>query len=151
MRKQSTLSLAAAALAAITFIWSSNQGMAAEKAATDPTGTWKIATISPETKSKGSEQTLKLKLEGGKLTGTITGRSSNNGKVRIFEWAIKDSKLQGKDISFTVTHAPVTGEGPDTTTIYEGKIAGESMKGKAETEWAGHTFKRDWEARRVQD
>ncbi len=89
--------------------------------------------------------------EAGKLTGTITGRSNVNGNVRIFEWPIKDTRLQGNDISFTVTHAPVTGQGPDSTTVYEGKLTGETIKGQAETEWSGHTFKRGFEAKRVKE
>jgi hypothetical protein len=149
MKLKNHIWLATAALAVVTVIVPSNRGMAGEEVSSDPTGAWKITMISPETKKKGSEQTLKLKLEGGRLAGTITGQSSNNGNVRIFEWAIQKTKLQGKDISFTVTHAPVTGNGPDSTTIYEGKITGGTMKGKAETEWSGHTFKRDWEAKRA--
>ena len=125
--------------------------MAAEKSAVDPTGTWKLATINAETKAKSPERTLKLKLEGGKLTGTIDGRSSINGKVKLFEWPIKDTKLQGNDIAFTVTHAPVAGTGPDSTTTYEGRITGDAMKGTAETEWSGNTIKRDFEARRIKD
>lgn len=125
--------------------------MAAEKSPVDPTGTWKLATINAETKAKSPERTLKLKLEGGKLTGTIDGRSSINGKVKLFEWPIKDTKLQGNDIAFTVTHAPVAGNGPDSTTTYEGRITGDAMKGTAETEWSGNTFKRDFEARRIKD
>ena len=131
-----------------TIVCSPNESTAAEKSAIDPTGIWKVSKFNPETKSKVSEQTLKLKLDGGKLSGTITGRSSNNGKVRIFEWTIKDTKLQGSDITFVVTHAPVTGSGPDSTTTYVGTITGDSMKGKMEMEWNGQTFKREWEARR---
>ena len=150
MRLQSSLWLTTATLAFVGLVWSSHLGTATETSAIDPTGTWKIARINPDTKSKaGSEQTLKLKVENGKLTGSITGRSSTNGKVRSFEWAIKETKLQGNDVSFTVTHAPVIGEGPDSTTVYEGKITGDIMKRKLEMEFNGQTFKRDWEANRV--
>jgi len=135
-------------LAMAAVVCSPNESTAAEQSAIDPTGTWKVTKINPETKSKVSEKTLKLKLDGDKLSGTITGRSSINGKVRIFEWGIKYSKLQGSDITFTVTHAPVTGSGPDSTTTYEGKLTGDSMSGKMETEWNGHTFKSEWEAKR---
>jgi hypothetical protein len=149
MKPQNSIWLVTAALTATAFIWSSNPGRAAEKSVIDPTGTWKLTTISPQTKAKSPERTLKLKLEGGKLTGTIDDRSSINGKVKMFEFPIKDTKLQGNDISFTVTHAPVYGDGPDSTTIYKGKITGEAMKGTAETEWNGNTFKNDFEAKRV--
>jgi hypothetical protein len=149
--RNSIAALSIAALTIATFVWLSSQCLGEEKSAIDPTGTWKVVKINPETKSKGSEQTLKLRLDGGKLSGTITGRSSNNGKVRIFEWAIKDTKLQGSNITFSVTHAPVTGSGPDSTTMYEGKITGDAMKGKLEIELSGQTFSGEWEAKRAKE
>ena len=149
MKSQNRIWLGTAALTIAAFIWSSGLSAAADKGAINPTGTWKLATINSETKAKSPERTLKLKLEGGKLMGTIDGRSEINGKVKIFEWPIKDTKLKGNDISFTLTHAPTVGNGPDSTTVYAGKITGETMKGTAETEWMGNTHKRDFEARRV--
>jgi len=93
MKTQNGILVQTAALTIAALVWSSGLGMAADKGIMDPTGTWKIATINPETKAKSPERTLKLKLEGGKLTGTIDGRSEINGKVKIFEWPIKDTKL----------------------------------------------------------
>jgi len=151
MKPRNNLRLATATLTAAALIWSLQMGMAAEKTSTDPTGTWKLTTINSETKAKNPERTLKLKLDGAQLTGTIDGRSENNGKVKIFEWPIKDTKLQGNSISFTVTHPPTAGNGPDSTTVYEGKIIGDTMKGTAETEWNGNTFKRAFEARRIKE
>jgi hypothetical protein len=58
---------------------------------------------------------------------------------------------QGNDISFTVTHPPTYANGPDSTTTYEGKLIGDTMKGTAETEWNGNVMKRDFEARRVKE
>lgn len=146
MKLRSSIWLAAAV---VTVVWSLSLATAAEKSAIDPAGTWKIATINSETKAKNPERTLKLKMEGGKLAGTIDGRSEINGKVKLFEWPIKDTKLKGNDISFTVTHAPTAGNGPDSTTVYEGKITGDTIKGTAATEWNGNSMKRDFEARRV--
>ncbi len=143
--------MGAAALTIAALVCSSAVSMGADKGVVDPTGTWKLATINAETKAKSPERTLKLKLENGKLAGTIDGRSEINGKVKMFEWPIKDAKLQGNDISFTVTHAPVAGNGPDSTTVYAGKITGDIMKGTAETEWSGITHKRPFEARRVKE
>ena len=125
--------------------------MGADKDSADPSGTWNLVTINPQTKTKSPEHTLKLKLDGGKVTGTLEGRSEINGKVKLFEWAIKDTKLQGNDFSFTVTHPPTYGNGPDSTTTYEGKLNGDTMKGKAETEWSGNVMKRDFEAKRVKE
>ncbi len=151
MKTQNRIWLGIAALTLAGFVWSSGLSLAADKGVINPTGTWKLATINSETKAKSRERTLKLKLEGGKLTGTIDGRSEINGKVKMFEWQIKDTKLKRNDISFTETHAPTVGNGPDSTTIYEAKMTGDTMKGTAETEWNGHTHKRDFEARRVKE
>lgn len=151
MKTQNSIALMTTTLSIAALVWSSAMLMAADKPTIDPTGTWKLATISSQTKTKNTERTLKLKLEGGKLTGTIDGRSNVNGKVKVFEWALKDTKLQGNAICFTETHPPTVGNGPDSTTIYEGTITGGTMKGTAETEWSGHTNKRDFEARRVKE
>jgi hypothetical protein len=151
MKLPKDMCLGTAALTIAALIWSSGLCHAADKGQIDPTGTWKLATINPQTKAKSPERTLKLKLEGGKLTGTIDGRSDINGQVKILEWPIKDTKVQANEISFTVTHAPVYGNGPDSTTTYEARITGDTMKGTAETEWSGTRNKRDFEARRIKD
>jgi hypothetical protein len=52
--------LATSALILTALVCSANVGVAAEKVATDPTGTWKVARGNPDTKTKGSERTLKL-------------------------------------------------------------------------------------------
>ncbi len=150
MKLLNSTSLVSAVLSIAALIWSGTS-MAADKGAIDPGGTWKLVTINSQTKAKSSERTLKLKVEAGKLTGTIDGRSEVNGQVKMFEWPIKNTKLQGDAISFTVTHPPTVGKGPDSTTIYEGRITGAAMKGTAETEWMGHINKRDFEAKRVKN
>jgi hypothetical protein len=152
MKLRSRVWLATAALTAATVVWSLNEGMAADQAAIDPTGTWKVTTFNSQTNRKTVfEKTLKLKLEGGKLSGTFTDRSSVNGKEIIMESPIKETKFQGGDISFTVSHPPHVGDGPDVTMSFKGKISGDVMKGKLEGEWSGATFARNWEAKRVKD
>src|SRR5579872_2019155 len=151
MKPQNHVWLETAAFTFAALLWASSLSMAAEKGSTDPSGTWKLVTINPQTKARSAEHTLKLKLDGGKLTGTMEGRSEINGKVKLFQWAITDTKLQGNDISFTVTHPPTYGNGPDSTTTYEGKFTGATMTGKAETEWSGNVKKRDFEAHRVKE
>jgi hypothetical protein len=151
MKQQNHIWLEAAAFMFAALVWASSSSMAADKDSTDPSGTWKLVTINPQTKAKSPEHTLKLKLDSGKLTGTLEGRSEINGKVKLFEWAIKDTKVQGNDISFTVTHPPTYGNGPDSTTTYEGKFTGATMNGKCETEWSGNVMKRDFEAHRVRE
>lgn len=149
MKLQHNVWSTTAALTIATFVGSLNQASAADNAAIDPTGTWKVTMFNPQTHSQiGSEEALKIALEDGKLTGTITHRSSVNGNVRIYESVIKEVKIQGKNLSFTFSHPPHVGKGPDITSNYEGKISGEIIHGKIEQEWDGHTIKRDWEAKR---
>ena len=107
----------------------------------DPTGTWKWSQPGrnggPERKS-----TLKLKLEGEKVTGTLTapGRGGESSDV-----AISEGKFKGDEISFAVTREV---GGNKFTAKYNGKISGDSIKGKIETERNGQTQSRDWEAKR---
>ena len=107
----------------------------------DPTGTWTWTTPGrnggPDRKS-----TLKLKVEGDKLTGTLSapGRGGQSNDA-----AIADGKLKGDEISFTVIREF---GGNKITVKYNGKISGDSIKGKIETERNGQTNSRDWEAKR---
>ena len=107
----------------------------AEDKKTDPTGTWKWSFTTANGQTR--EATLKLKLDGEKLTGTISGRGG--------ETAIAEAKLKGEDISFQVTREF---NGNKVTTKYNGKISGDSIKGKMEFERDGQAQSRDWEAKR---
>lgn len=99
------------------------------------TGTWKwTVTFGNNTR----EQTLKLKLEGDKLTGAMLGR--NNQETKIEDATFKDG-----EISFKVTRER---NGQKFTTKYSGKVEGDTIKGKFETERDGQTQKMDWEAKR---
>ena len=107
----------------------------------DPTGTW---TWSQPGRNGGPERksTLKLKVEGDKVTGTLSapGRGGQSSDV-----AISEGKLKGDEISFDVTREV---NGNKFTAKYNGKISGDSIKGKIETERNGQTQSRDWEAKR---
>ena len=107
----------------------------------DPTGTW---TWSQPGRNGGPDRksTLKLKLEGDKVTGTLSapGRGGQSSDV-----AISEGKLKGDEISFAVTREV---QGNKFTAKYNGKISGDSIKGKIETERNGQTQSRDWEAKR---
>jgi hypothetical protein len=86
------------------------------------------------------EMTLKLKPDGDKLTGIIIG---GKNEVKIEEVKQRDGR-----ISFTVTRER---NGVKTTTKYEGKVSGDTIKGKIETERDGQTQSREWEAKRSKD
>ncbi len=104
--------------------------------AADPTGTWKwtFQTQNGQT----IESSAKLKLEGDKLSGTFIGRGGT-------EVAIRAAKLDQDQISFTVVRER---NGQAMTSKYSGKIAGDTIKGKIETERDGQTRSRDWDAKR---
>ena len=117
----------------------------------NPTGTWKVTRASTNTLVRASSQTLKLKFDSGKLTGTLSYNSSAivNGKARVSESPITEAKLKGDVISFRFTHPPSSGNGPNANYSYEGKISGDTIKGTVIMEWMGDSHTRDWEAKRV--
>jgi|SRR5437867_6375957 len=107
----------------------------AEDKKADPTGTWKWSFTGQGGQTR--ETTLKLKLEGDKLTGTVSGRGG--------ETAIAEAKLKGEEISFQVTREF---NGNKVTTKYNGKLSGDTIKGKMEFQRDGQPQSRDWEAKR---
>lgn len=107
---------------------------AADKA--DPTGTWKWTVTRGDNKM---DVTLKLKLEGDKLTGAMVGRDNK-------ETAIDDAKFKDGEVTFAVTRTRQ--DGTKNTTKYSGKVDGDTIKGKSERERDGKTMSSDWEAKR---
>jgi hypothetical protein len=108
--------------------------MAGIARAEDPSGTWKwTAMMGNNTR----EVTLKLKLDGDKLTGTIT--------MGTRDTEIADGTYKDGDVAFNVVRER---NGNKTTTKYTGKVSGDSIKGKIESERNGQTNSRDWEAKR---
>src|SRR5437764_8512656 len=103
--------------------------------AADPTGTWKWTV---ERNGNVRETTLKLKVEAGKLTGTISGRDNT-------ETPIDEGKVDGDEISFKVTREF---NGNKIVQSYKGKLSGDTLKGKIESERDGQTQSRDWEAKK---
>ena len=101
----------------------------------NPTGTWKWSvTFNDQTR----EVTLKLKLEGDKLTGSMLGR--NNQEIPI-----ADASYKGGEIAFTVTRER---NGQKFVTKYKGKVSADTIIGKFEMERDGQKIERDWEAKR---
>ena len=117
----------------VAFVGLVGQVRAADKA--DPTGTWKwTVKFNDQTR----EMSVKLKLEGDKLTGAVPGR---DGK----DTPIADGKFKDGEVSFTVTRER---EGRKMTSKYTGKVSGDTLKGKIEFTREGQTQSRDWEAKR---
>ena len=98
--------------------------VAADKQA-DPSGTWTWSTPGRDG-GPARQSTLKLKLDAGKLTGTVSGRQSDT--------AIGDATIKGDEISFTVTREF---QGNKVVQKYTGKLAGDTIKGKISFERNG--------------
>ena len=110
-------------------------GAARAQGKADPTGTWKWKVQFGDNEF---EQTLKLKHEGDKLTGTITGRDGQERKI-------EDGKFKDDEVSFQVTRER---DGQKFVIKYKGKVSGDTIKGKTEFNVGGETRDRDWEAKR---
>lgn len=97
-----------------------------------PDGTWKW---SVERNGEKFETTLKLKLEGDKLSGMLTGR---DGK----ETAIEEPSFKDGEVKFQITRER---DGNKIVIKYSGKISGDTITGKSEN----GDRSRDWKAERA--
>src|SRR5262245_40215901 len=113
----------------------------AEDKKADPTGTWTWTTPG-RNGGPDREQTLKLKAEGDKLTGTMSA-PARGGESR--ETKIEHGKITGDEISFDVTREF---NGNSLTAKYKGKVSGDTITGKVSTERNGESRDRDWTAKR---
>jgi hypothetical protein len=107
-----------------------------KKDAPSATGTWK----SSFTNQNGDkiETTYKLKQDGDKLTGTVTGR---DGK----EVMIENGKVTDGEVSFDVTREF---QGQKIEIHYKGKVTADAITGKSEFKRGDQTRSRDWKATR---
>lgn len=106
--------------------------------AADATGTWSW------TIQRGDntiEQTLTLKQDGEKLTGTISGRQGN-------EIEIEDGKVEDGTISFKVTREF---NGNTIVMTYKGELSEDTIKGETTFERNGEERTREWEAKRSKE
>lgn len=99
-------------------------------------GKWNAAIILPD--GNRIEGVLNLKHEGEKLTGTIV-RNDNETKIQ-------DAKFVADEISFVVKRDR---DGRIVTSKYKGKVTGDAIKGKLESDWSGDWQTVDWEASRA--
>src|SRR3954451_5603447 len=106
MRPRSSGWLRAAGLGLVALL-----GVGAAALAADATGTWKWTV---ERDGNTYETTLKLKQDGEKLTGTMSGRQGS-------ETAIEDGKVAGDLITFKVTREF---NGNKVVQMYQGKVSG---------------------------
>src|SRR5262249_32077613 len=105
------------------------------RGAEDPTGTWKWSiTVNNNT----IESTLKLKLEGDKLTGVYVGRNNT-------ETPIEDATFKDNMVNFKVVREF---NNQKFTIKYSGTVSGDTIKGKSEFDRDGQAQSRDWDAKR---
>ncbi len=100
----------------------------------DPTGTWNWTT------PKGVG-TLKLKLEGDKVTGVMVRKA---GDLKVEDGIFKDGA-----ISFRVPGK--TPGGKRMVHMYQGKLVGDTIKGSATIVLPDQCVSGDWEPKRVKD
>jgi hypothetical protein len=153
MKSRTHICLATLILALAAVGWPPGNGAAAETPPVNPTGTWKLSYTDSAKKYSNMpathqtwQQNLKLKLEGNKLTGTLSRRRAQ----QEIEMVLTDAKLNASEISFTVTQPSENGKGPSMVRKFHGKITGDLIKGTVDIVWA-ENFTRDWEAKRVKE
>lgn len=131
MHKSISTMLQLTAVLALTLAFTAS---AADKKS-DVTGTWKSSFTNQNGQVR--ESTFKLKAEGEKLTGTVSGRSNDT--------AIEEGKIKGEEVSFQVTREF---NGNKMVIKYSGKVSGDTITGNSEVERDGQPQKRDWVAKR---
>jgi hypothetical protein len=104
----------------------------------NPTGTWKWKVKFGDNER---EFTLKLKLDGDKLTGSMPGRDGKDNPI-------EDATFKDGQVNFKVTRER---DGNKFVIHYTGKVSGDTIKGKTEFERDGTKMERDWEAKRASD
>lgn len=123
-------------------------GASAQDKKVDPNGKWTWTSEGRDGNLRTNSITLKL--EGDKLTGTVTGfrggrGGGGGGGGAAPENAIEEGKVTGDEVSFQVTRE---GQNGKIVSKYTAKIAGDTMKGKWEVDRNGETMTREFEAKR---
>jgi hypothetical protein len=103
----------------------------------NPNGSWKYTA---DVNGQSIDVTIKLKLDGDKLTGTLT--------VADMEAPIEDAKYKDGKVSFKVNREF---NGNKIVLKYDGTIKGDTFKFKRDLERDGQTNTREYEAKRVKE
>ena len=125
-------------------------GAGAQEQSVNLAGTWKVTHSKTNTPITHAAYTLKLTQAGDTLAGTMSNVSMVNGKSRVYEWPIKEAKIHGGEVSFTVSHPFEVGHG-EVTSIYRGNVSGDTINGTVKESFLGHTYIKDWTAERVRE
>lgn|SRR5574341_12292 len=104
--------------------------------AADVNGKWTAQV--PGRQGNAQETTFTFKVEGDKLTGTMSGRQGDT--------PIADGKISGDEISFTVTRER---QGATIKQLFKGKVAGDEIKFTRTTEGGQGNQPVEFTAKRV--
>ena len=104
--------------------------------AADATGKW---TWTARFGDNEVQQTLELKQDGEKLTGSLLGR--NNQKIEI-----KDGKIKDNELTFNVVRER---NGQQFKSAYKAKLDGDTIKGTIVSTRDGQERSREWTATRA--
>ena len=104
--------------------------------AADPSGTW-TWTVTTQA-GQEFDLSLELKLDADKLTGALTLPMGDSIEI-------KDGTFKDDVVAFKVEFER---DGIVRTTKYQGKVDGDTIRGKSERERDGEVQSRDWEANR---
>jgi hypothetical protein len=107
---------------------------AREKAGATGTWNWVLVTASGDS----IDLSLKLKQDGDKLAGVVV---LGDNETPIAEGLIKDNQ-----ISLKVTREK---DGKTQTAKFNGKLEGDTIKGKIDSDWSGENHIYDWNAKRA--
>ena len=127
-------------VAALALSFSNLAPAADDKKAADVAGTWEWTT-KRRNQDTEMKHAVKIKKEGDKLTGVYV-------PPRGDEVELKDLKVEGDTITFAVVR---TFNNQERTIKYNGKVEGETIKGKSTMTRQDGTEgnARDWEAKKA--
>jgi hypothetical protein len=116
--------------------WLAKREIPKPKPVVNFTGTWQWSFTTPG--GQAFEPHVRLAQTGDKLSGTVVWGES--------EAAISDASVEDEQVSFKVVRERT---GRSVTTKYRGKLAGDTIQGKIESDWNGNFQTFDWIAKRV--
>ena len=115
-------------------------GLATAEDPINPTGTWKWRLF-----NQSAENTLKLKLDGDKLTGALLRKNNS------LEVPIEDATYKAGMVTFKVNVTSERGDPVVKIVIkFAGTVSGDAIEGTIEFKHPDQTISRDWHARRVE-
>ncbi|MBI4657629.1 MAG: hypothetical protein HY735_02065 [Verrucomicrobia bacterium] len=116
--------------------WVAKRQIVQPKPAARVSGTWQWTFATPA--GQTFEPRVRLSQSGDKLTGAIIWGET--------ESPIQDGVIEEEVVTFKVVRER---GGRTVTTKYKGKLSGDSIQGKIESDWGGDVQTFDWNAKRV--